>query len=138
MELGNCRYLLFPPDDLEGRHPMAVLGSVPITGPESTLAQLVTNRLATQFDVHGFLSARLPTSTSNLRPDLVPRQAIKDAYALAADRSFVWENLVGDLRALADYKDVAVSIPDTADMPTRMRLFDTWFVLTYSENGDPE
>jgi hypothetical protein len=138
MQLGDHRYLLLPPDDLEDKHGMAILGSVRITDPAGSLAQLVTERLATQFDVEGFLSGRLPTSTSNLRPDLVPRQAIKDAYALAVDTSLVWESLVDDLKSLADYKGVAVSIPLAADFDqsTRTRLFDAWFLLTYSDNGE--
>jgi hypothetical protein len=136
MTLGTHWYLFLPPDTLEGVHPMVILGSVSANAPRSACARLVTKHLPTLFLDDAFGSHRLPTSTGNVRADLVPRQAVKNAYESVAQRPEVWGSLVDELREIVDINHLALEIPDGHDFDekTRTRLFNEWFALTYSES----
>jgi hypothetical protein len=124
--IGSHVYLYSPDETLDSTHPFLLLGATNAAAGGDALSDMVRAKLAPLFDDSEW-GARLPTSTSNSAPDLVPREAFRDAYRTALTNSDVE----------SAWSEEVVPEPDrrhAGDKPLdEEKLFDRWFETTYSE-----
>jgi hypothetical protein len=131
-------FLCLPPD-LDGVHDFIVLGATLVDDGVAGVSAMVRAQLSILLDDETW-SRRLPTATTNVSPDLLDSEAVKEAYRSAVRDPLVWEGLIADLPELRSVRTAAprrvgaapssVHCRDVND-GDRERLFDEWFVLTY-------
>lgn len=130
VRLDNRSFLCLPPDRLEGTHPFVVLGALEPDAAPDRAREVVRRLVAGYFD--GEYSIRLPTSARNRRPDLLPDDAVKDAFRAAAHDEAIWEGLLDDFEELLEYRDEPINtkLPD-ADEGFDEETFERWFQAIY-------
>jgi hypothetical protein len=133
-------FLCMPTESLEGLHPFLVLAAALAEEGAAGVSAMVRAHLPGLFgDVW---TLRLPTETTNLAPDLLSAEAVKEAYRSAAQDPDVWDGLLTDLAELSSGITPADRLAGTAPSPEYgshlddhewARLFDEWFALSYQE-----
>lgn len=131
------------PSDIEGGHSFLIIGVVEPGEAQRAVSESVRQYLPALFD-YNVWTARLPTETRNLAPDLVTAEAVREAYRAVAENSETWEELIDDLESLRTDRDRRQTSPSGLQPVTgersekdegRARLFDEWFSLAYKENS---
>lgn len=143
----DTHHFLCLPDNagFDGLHPLLILDATEVEGGQVGVSGMVRRALPALFQT-GFWAVRLPTATTNMAPDLLTGESVKEAYRSVAERVDLWESLLADLAELTSditpAQRLAGIMPrwidnSNLDAQARARLFEQWFALTYSEaDGD--
>lgn len=157
LTLGEHAYFFVPRDYAMDTHDLLFLGTTSAPPSPKDVSELVRDQLqglitgtTTTSRGSDIWPERLPTETENCAPDLVTRDAIREAYlrVLAAGRTLpwgdIWDSLLGDvwqllgedwLRQWIGKRDIAEFAASDApeDLLARNEIFEGWFSHTYRE-----